>query len=409
MMNPEFDSKGGDGNRFAWLPWLLLLGVTVLLVRAWRPAADELPARPADVAEPRVTGFRGENEPMGIASRRTNRRCNSWTHRWADRPSRLVRRDNWTRTNSPPSDCSKGTPVPSSTSRPRRSARIASRLSVTEMPQGAGSGFVWDRQGHIVTNFHVIEDADRANVIFRDQSKYPAALVGVEPSKDVAVLKIDIDESQLNPIAIGQLPTNLRVGQNVYAIGNPFGFDQTLTTGIISGLGTHDSRLERPQDRRCHSDGRGHQSRQFGRSTAGQRGESHRRQYGHLQSVGRLRRHRLRHSSRHGGADRAAIDSVRQRSFAPGWASLPWMHAMCVDLEIDGVLVLEVEPGSTAEKAGIRPTVVKGDEISLGDLIIGVDDERITVAGRPAGCSGSTQDRGPREDCGLLAADWQAG
>ncbi len=106
---------------------------------------------------------------------------------------------------------------------------------VREVPQGSGSGFVWDDQGHIVTNYHVIHRANSAQVILFDQSRYQASLVGVSPDHDIAVLKIDADPEVLKTLPIGQ-SDNLLVGQNVYAIGNPFGLDHTLTTGIISAL-----------------------------------------------------------------------------------------------------------------------------------------------------------------------------
>lgn len=109
-------------------------------------------------------------------------------------------------------------------------------LNLFEIPRGTGSGFVWDKEGHIVTNYHVIRNANRAEVTLSDQSKWPADLVGTAPTKDLAVLKIDAPEEKLVPVRLGD-SSDLKVGQKVYAIGNPFGFDQTLTTGIISGLG----------------------------------------------------------------------------------------------------------------------------------------------------------------------------
>lgn len=105
-----------------------------------------------------------------------------------------------------------------------------------EVPEGTGSGFFWDEQGHVVTNFHVVRNARRAEVVLADQSTYDAELVDVDPDHDIAVLKIDLDGRAPTPIPIGA-SRDLRVGQKVFAIGNPFGFDQTLTTGIISGLG----------------------------------------------------------------------------------------------------------------------------------------------------------------------------
>lgn len=108
--------------------------------------------------------------------------------------------------------------------------------NVYEQPAGSGSGFIWDRDGHIVTNYHVIKGASKATVTLSDHTSYTASLVGVEPNKDLAVLKIDAKPSKLKPIKAGR-SENLKVGQFVYAIGNPFGLDHTLTTGVISALG----------------------------------------------------------------------------------------------------------------------------------------------------------------------------
>jgi len=108
--------------------------------------------------------------------------------------------------------------------------------NITEIPGGTGSGFIWDKEGHVVTNYHVIEGANKAQVTLADNTSYPATLVGVAKGKDLAVLKIDAPESALIPIPVGK-SVNLKVGQAVFAIGNPFGLDQTLTTGIISALG----------------------------------------------------------------------------------------------------------------------------------------------------------------------------
>ncbi len=115
-------------------------------------------------------------------------------------------------------------------------------LNLLEIPQGAGSGFVWDTDGHVVTNFHVIQSAleggneSRVRVTLADNSPWDARLVGVEPDKDLAVLRISAPKSRLRPISIGT-SADLQVGQKVFAIGNPFNLDQTLTTGVISGLG----------------------------------------------------------------------------------------------------------------------------------------------------------------------------
>ncbi|EHA8590557.1 protease Do-like 1, chloroplastic [Cocos nucifera] len=108
-------------------------------------------------------------------------------------------------------------------------------LDVLEVPQGSGSGFVWDKDGHIVTNYHVIRGASDLRVTLADQSVCEAKVVGFDRDKDVAVLYIDAPRDKLRPIPVG-ISADLLVGQRVYAIGNPFGLDHTLTTGVISGL-----------------------------------------------------------------------------------------------------------------------------------------------------------------------------
>ncbi|MDH3393082.1 MAG: trypsin-like peptidase domain-containing protein, partial [Desulfobulbaceae bacterium] len=109
-------------------------------------------------------------------------------------------------------------------------------LNVAEIPKGTGSGFVWDKMGRIVTNFHVIEDANSVEVTLADHSTWKASLVGVAADKDLAVLQIAAPAEVLSPLAVGE-SHNLLVGQKVFAIGNPFGLDQTITAGIVSALG----------------------------------------------------------------------------------------------------------------------------------------------------------------------------
>jgi S1-C subfamily serine protease len=101
--------------------------------------------------------------------------------------------------------------------------------------EGSGSGAVLDKQGHILTNYHVVEGAQKVDVTLATNQTYPAELVGHDKEHDIAVLKIDAPASELFPIMLGQ-SDRLRVGQRVYALGNPFGWDGTMTTGIISSL-----------------------------------------------------------------------------------------------------------------------------------------------------------------------------
>jgi len=108
-------------------------------------------------------------------------------------------------------------------------------LNVQQVPSGTGTGFIWDEAGHVVTNYHVIQGGSAARVTLADQSTFPARLVGAFPDRDLAVLRIDAPKDKLRPISIGT-SRDLVVGQRVYAIGNPFGLDQTLTTGVVSAL-----------------------------------------------------------------------------------------------------------------------------------------------------------------------------
>jgi S1-C subfamily serine protease len=115
-------------------------------------------------------------------------------------------------------------------------ATVSSGLFLLEVPsEGAGSGIVLDKQGHVLTNYHVVENAREIQVLLFDGSSHSGRLVGFDPATDVAVLKVDAPASLLVPVVFGT-STNLRVGQRVFAIGNPFGLERTLTTGIISSL-----------------------------------------------------------------------------------------------------------------------------------------------------------------------------
>jgi len=109
-------------------------------------------------------------------------------------------------------------------------------LNLSEVPSGSGSGFVWNKHGHIDTNFHVIYGADAITVTLADRTQYRARVVGVDPDHDLAVLQIRAPADVLVPITVGS-SRDLKVGQKVLAIGNPFGLDHTLTTGVVSAVG----------------------------------------------------------------------------------------------------------------------------------------------------------------------------
>ena len=102
--------------------------------------------------------------------------------------------------------------------------------------EGSGSGFAYDREGHIITNYHVIEGAEELFVTFPDETTLTAEVIGADPSNDLAVLRVEAPPEQLQPLPLGE-SNNLRVGQFVVAIGSPFGFERTLTVGVVSALG----------------------------------------------------------------------------------------------------------------------------------------------------------------------------
>ena len=113
------------------------------------------------------------------------------------------------------------------------------QLQIPEEPQtqqALGSGFVWDTLGHIVTNNHVVEGAEKISVTFYDGTTVPAEIVGTDPDSDLAVIKVDVPTDQLHPVQVAD-STQVKVGELVIAIGNPFGLEGTMTMGIISALG----------------------------------------------------------------------------------------------------------------------------------------------------------------------------
>ena len=165
------------------------------------------------------------------------------------------------------------------------------RFLLIEVPsEGEGSGVVIDRQGHILTNFHVVDGARQIQVTLFDGNTYDARLVGQDPATDVAVLKIEAPPATLFPVVFGN-STQLKVGQRVFAIGNPFGLERTLTTG-------HHRQFEPlvaqpplgPLAEVDHPDRCGDQSGQFRRPALGQPRADDRHEYGHRQQDGRERR-----------------------------------------------------------------------------------------------------------------------
>jgi S1-C subfamily serine protease len=248
----------------------------------------------------------------------------------------------------------------------------------TEIPRGSGSGFLWDEQGHVVTNFHVIQGANAAKVTLADQSSWDAVLVGAEPNKDVAVLKINADADRLPPLPIGT-SNDLLVGQKVFAIGSPFGLDQTLTTGVISGLGREiESVTQHPIKGVIQTDAAINPGNSGGPL---------------LDSAGRLigvNTAIYSPSGAYAGIGFAVpVDIVNRvvpqllrhgKVVRPGLGVSIAGEQLATRLGIDGVLVIQVQPDSAADKAGVQPTQVEGGEVTLGDIIVGIDDTKIKSA-----------------------------
>jgi S1-C subfamily serine protease len=251
--------------------------------------------------------------------------------------------------------------------------------NVMRVPQGTGSGFVWDERGHVVTNFHVIRGAQEALITLADQRSYPAELVGASPEHDLAVLRIEVPSDLPPPVPLGK-SSELRVGQNVYAIGNPFGLDHTLTTGIISALN------------RTIDDERGGVIENLIQTDAainpGNSGGPLIDSAGRLIGINTMI---FSPSGAYAGIGFAVpVDTVNRvvpRLITYGRYVRPTLGITAND-EITrrlvgsgdgrGVLVLGVAPSSPAERAGIRPTEMSGaGRVILGDVIEAVDGEAV--------------------------------
>jgi S1-C subfamily serine protease len=240
-------------------------------------------------------------------------------------------------------------------------------MDVREMRAGTGSGFVWDNEGHIVTNLHVIRDGQGAVVTLADNSNHSARLVGFDSANDIAVLKIDVPPGALTPIAIGE-SSNLKVGQKVFAIGSPFEFDHTLTTGVIGGL----NRTFGTDSGTIHSAIQTDAAINPGNSGGPL-----------LDSAGRLIGVNTAIVSASGGShgigfaipvdlvNVAVPDLIRT-----GTISRPWLGVV-----VAGVLVQQVISGGPADKAGILP-IRRGEHLETlaGDQILAINEDPIRTA-----------------------------
>jgi S1-C subfamily serine protease len=252
----------------------------------------------------------------------------------------------------------------------RRDAYTTNQM---EIPQGAGSGIVWDDQGHIVTNFHVVRGSNELMVKLNEGEESAATIVGVDEDKDIAVLKLNSPIKGMRPVVLAKSADRLQVGQSTYAIGNPFGLDHTLTSGIISGLGREISSQAtgRPITDVIQTDCSINPGNSGGPL---------------LSSDGvviGINTAIYSSTGMSGGVGFAInIDTVKnsvQQILSNGRVRRPLMGIqfapdMSVEmLGIEGVLVISAKQGSPAEKAGIKGT--ERDDFGrliLGDIITGV-------------------------------------
>lgn len=250
-------------------------------------------------------------------------------------------------------------------------------MRATEVPAGSGSGFIWDADGHIVTNYHVIDGSSHLTVTLYNQKTYPAKFIGGEPRKDIAVLKIDAPADELTPIPRPDDGYELAVGQKAIAIGNPFGLDHTITTGIISAMG---------RDQLGYG---GVTIRDMIQTDAsinpGNSGGPLLDSNGQLIGMNTMIYSKSGTSAGIGFAvpfstiKRVVPQIIRTgkaQQIGLGISILP--DAIARRNGIEGVVIRTVANGSPAERAGLRGVERHFRGTYIGDIIIGIDDQKVT-------------------------------
>lgn len=248
--------------------------------------------------------------------------------------------------------------------------------NVYEVPTGAGSGFVWDKDGHIVTNFHVIYQANKIEVTLADQKAYLAKVIGVSPDHDLAVIRIEAPPEELFPIVPGT-SKDVQVGQKAISIGNPFGLDYSLTTGVVSALG---------RSIRALSGSRIYDVIQTDAAiNPGNSGGPLLNSDGELIGISTAIYSPSGASAGIGFAIPASVvKRVVPQLIAYGRVKRIGLGVIMVADNIrerlgeNGALIMQVQNGGAADRAGLRPTRRNaGGRIILGDIIVKIDETPI--------------------------------
>ncbi len=262
------------------------------------------------------------------------------------------------------------------------SVRPESLFSLTEI-EGSGSGSVIDQQGHILTNFHVVEGAKQISVMLFNTDSFPAELVGQDPDNDIAILKINAPDTLLFPLQWGD-SANLRVGQHIIAIGNPFGLERTMSTGIISSLNRQITSKTRRVIRSIIQIDAALNQGNSGGPLLNSRGEL----------IGMNTAIATRSGDNAGIGFSIPVNTIRRvvpQLLATGRVQRPTIGIMQVFETEKGLLVVVLTPNGPAEKAGLRGSKIERKKVRRGvlvfeheaidhsqsDLIIGIDGQKV--------------------------------